>query len=107
MKRYLLCALFCACAALATAQKGLYTTSLNAQTVSYGGYVSYQRTSVFSQSAAEGWQTPFCTDIKVCAAVPDYVPAHSGDLNPFDAVGTVARRNGPPTTGGGTPKTPI
>lgn len=45
-------------------------------------------------------------EILTGAAVPSYVPAVSGDLNPFDAQGTVVRRNGPPTTGGTDPVNP-
>ena len=45
-------------------------------------------------------------EILIGAAVPSYVPASSGDLNPFDVQGSVARRNGPPTTGGTVPDNP-
>ena len=45
-------------------------------------------------------------EIQIGAAVPSYVPAVSGDLNPFDAQGTIVRRNGPPTTGGTDPVNP-
>lgn len=71
--------------------------------------VEWNGTTALANSSAGGLNVGITSQDRTFilgASVPSYVPAASGNLNPFDVQGTVTRRNGPPTTGGTDPVNP-
>lgn len=71
--------------------------------------VEWNGTTALANSSAGGLNVGITSQDRTFilgASVPSYVPAASGNLNPFDVQGTVTRRNGPPTTGGDNPINP-